>query len=99
MKPPTRLGLSEGPGQDWRRLAVVEHIMLTAPADPFLSLRTLRKLLERNPPSQALPCYRLEGKVVVRRSDFDTFMQQYRTQGPSALVRTLRRLGLDKLPV
>ena len=30
MKPPTRLGLSEGPGQDWRRLAVVEHIMLTA---------------------------------------------------------------------
>jgi len=110
MKPPTRLGLSEGPGQDWRRLAVVEHIMLTAPADPFLSLRaladysglsvrTLRKFLERNPPSQALPCYRLEGKVVVRRSDFDTFMQQYRTQGPSALVRTLRRLGLDKLPV
>jgi hypothetical protein len=34
--------------------------------------------------------------VVVRRTDFDRFMEQYRTQGPPALVRTLRRLGLDK---
>ena len=74
--------------------------MLAAPADPYLSLRaladysnlsvrTLRKFIERNPPAQALPCYRLDGKLVVRRSEFDQYMQQYRTQGPSALVRTL----------
>jgi hypothetical protein len=89
---------------------VVEQIMLNTPADPFLSLRalaaysslsvrTLRTFLERIPPAQALPCYRLDGKVLVRRSDFDGYMAQFRTQGRPALVRTLRRLGLDKLPV
>jgi hypothetical protein len=84
--------------------------MLAAPADPYLSLRalsaysslsvrTLRTFLERNPPAQALPCYRLAGKVVVRRSDFDRYMDQYRTQGRPDLVRALHRLGLDKEPV
>jgi len=84
--------------------------MLTVPADPYLSLRaladysnlsvrTLRKFIERNPPAQALPCYRLDGKLVVRRSEFDQYIRQYRTQGRTALVRTLRRLGLDKMPV
>jgi hypothetical protein len=96
-------------GQDWPHLAVVERVLLSAPADPFLSLRaladysalsvrTLRKFLERIPPAQALPCYRLDGKVVVRRSEFDHYMQQYRVQGRPALVRTLRRLGLDRHP-
>lgn len=80
--------------------------MLASPADPYLSLRalagysglsvrTLRKFLERTPPAQALPCYRLAGKVVVRRSEFDAYMQQYRSQGRPTLVRTLRALGLD----
>src|SRR4029450_5065283 len=74
--------VTAAPGPDRSRLVLVERIMLTAPADPYLSLqalsdysglspRTLRKFLERNPPAQALPCYRLEGKVLVRRSDFD----------------------------
>lgn len=91
-------------------LAVVERVMLSAPADPYLSLaaladysglsrRTLRGFIERNPPAQALPCYRLAGKIIVRRSDFDRYMEQYRTQGRPALVRTLRRLGLDSIPV
>jgi hypothetical protein len=95
---------------DRPRLVLVESVLLTTPADPYLSLRalseysslsvrTLRAFLERVPPTQALPCYRLAGKVVVRRSDFDRFMTQYREQGRPALVRTLRRLGLDKLPV
>jgi hypothetical protein len=94
-------------GQDRPTLALVERLMLTAPADPYLSLRalaeysglsvrTLRTFLERNPPAQALVCYRLAGKVVVRRSDFDCFMQQYRTQGRKELVDNLRRLGLDR---
>jgi hypothetical protein len=97
-------------GQDRPRFAVVEHVMLTAPADPFLSLRaleeysglsvkTLRKFLHRNPPAQALPCYRLEGKVLVRRSAFDAYMEQFRAQGRPGLVRTLRMLGLDKQTV
>src|SRR5262249_55924508 len=94
-------------GQDRPVLALVERLMLTAPADPYLSLRaladysglsirTLRGFLDRNPPATALPCYRLAGKVVVRRSEFDTFMAQFRAQGRPALVRTLRHLGLDR---
>jgi len=89
---------------------LVEAVMLSSPADPYLSLvalatysglsvRKLRSFLERTPPAQALPCYRLAGKVLVRRSDFDRFMEQYRMQGRPALVRTLQRLGLDKLHV
>src|SRR5688572_12850198 len=92
-------------GHDRARLAIVEHVMLTAPADPFMSLRalaeysglsprTLRTFLNRTPPAQALVCFRLSGKVLVRRSDFDAYMEQYRSQGPPELVRTLRRLGL-----
>jgi hypothetical protein len=97
-------------GRDRPVLAVVERVMLTTPADPYLSLtaladysglsaRTLRTFLHRNPPAQALPCYRLAGKILVRRSDFDRYMQQYHSQGRPALVRTIRRLGLDKAPV
>jgi hypothetical protein len=98
--------MAEPLGQDRPCLALVERVMLTAPADPFLSLRaladysglsvrTLRTFLERNPPAQALVCYRLAGKVVVRRSDFDAYMLQYRAQGRPALVRMLRKLGLE----
>jgi hypothetical protein len=99
--------MAETLGQDRPHLALVEHVMLTSPADPYLSLRalaeysslsvrTLRKFLERTPPAQALPCYRLEGKVLVRRSDFDRYMAQYRAQGRPAVVRALAQLGLDR---
>jgi hypothetical protein len=100
--------MAEPLGQDRPHLVVVEGITLTTtPADPYLSLRalaqysglssrTLRKFIERNPPAQALPCYRLEGKILVRRSEFDQYMQQYRAQGRPALVRAIRALGLDK---
>lgn len=94
-------------GQDRPRLAVVEAVVLTAPADPYLSLRalaaysglsvrTLRKLLARTPPAQALPCYRLDGKILVRRSVFDAYMTRFQAQGRPALVRTLHQLGLDR---
>jgi hypothetical protein len=105
-------------GQDRPHLAVVERVVLDAPpADPYLSLaalaaysglsvRTLRTFLHRNPPAQALPCFRLGGttgkdgkirggKILVRRSVFDAYMERFRSQGRPALVRTLRRLGLE----
>jgi len=55
--------------------------------DPFLSLRTLatyscvsvRKLRAYlHDPVHPLPHYRLGGKIVVRRSEFDTWMTAYR---------------------
>jgi hypothetical protein len=72
-------------GADSPRLVIVDALALTTPLDPYLSLkaladysglsvRTLRKLLIRVPPTQALPCYRLDGKVLVRRSEFDRYM-------------------------
>jgi hypothetical protein len=88
----------------WRFLTVPDS-SFTAPADPYLglrvlsdysglSIRTLRSFLDREPPGQALPCYRLAGKILARRSDFDRYMEQYKTQGRPALLRALRRHGL-----
>jgi hypothetical protein len=59
-------------------------------ADPFLSLRILagyscvsvRKLREHlHDPVHPLPHYRLGGKIVVRRSEFDAWMARYRRVG------------------
>ncbi len=59
-----------------------------------LSERQLRNYLNL-PPGQALPCYRPGRKVLVRRSDFDTWFAQYRGRGRPVLTRVLRELGLD----
>jgi excisionase family DNA binding protein len=45
-----------------------------------LSVRTLRDRLRDG--ARPLPCYRVGGKVLVRRSEFDSWIQQFhRTQG------------------
>lgn len=83
-----------------------QAVGVTGEADPFLplralaayaglSVRTLRHYLEL-PPDRALPCYRVGGKILVRRSEFDTWVAQYRSCGRPALARALRELGLDK---
>lgn len=96
-------------GAERPRLAVIDELALTTPHDPYLSMkalaaysglstRTLRKFLTRTPPAQALPCYRLSGgKVLVRQSDYDRFVAQYRAQGRPGLVRAITRLNLDQL--
>ena len=59
------------------RLLVSERVVITTELDPFLplralaayaglSVRTLRQYLDL-PPDQALPCYRVGGKILVRR--------------------------------
>ena len=76
-------------------------------ADPFLSLRTLasyscvsvRKLRQYlHDPVHPLPHYRLGGKIVVRRSEFDAWMATYRRVGQvdvecvvDSIMRDLRR--------
>ena len=86
------------------RGVLAERVVVSTTLDPFLSLRaladysglgvrTLRQYLEL-PPDQALPAYRLPGKILVRRSEFDAWIARYRTRGRPGLVRTLRELGL-----
>jgi excisionase family DNA binding protein len=84
---------------------VPERVVIATEFDPFLSLRTLsayaglsvrtlRQYLDL-PPDQALPCYRVGGKILVRRSQFDAWIAPYRTRGRPALVRALQDFGLD----
>jgi hypothetical protein len=92
-------------GQDRPRLVVVDEFVLTTAIDPYLSLkalssssglsvRTLRSFIERLP-DEALPCYRLPGKILVRRSDFDTWIAQYHARGRPTLTHALQDLGLS----
>lgn len=86
------------------RGVLAELVVVSTPLDPFLSLRalagysglsvrTLRSFLDL-PPDQALPCYRPRGKILVRRSEFDGWMEQYRARGRPSLVKAMRELGL-----
>jgi hypothetical protein len=73
-------------GQDRR----VEQIIVSVPLDPYLSLKALvtysglsvRKL--RNclrHPSHPLPHYRVDEKILIRRSEFDAWIAAYRRVG------------------
>ena len=48
-----------------------------------LSVRTLRGYLANS--AHPLPCYRIGGKVLVRRSEYDAWARQFRTDGPASL--------------
>jgi len=74
------------------------------PVDPFLSLRTLasyscvsvRKLREYlHDPVHPLPHYRVGSKIVVRRSEFDRWMQQFRRRGEADVERVVSEVLRD----
>ena len=48
-----------------------------------LSIRTLRGFLVH--PLRSLPHYRMAGKILVKRSEFDRWMQEYRRETPSCV--------------
>jgi hypothetical protein len=85
---------------------IAEHVVISTVLDPLMSLRalaaysslsirTLRGYLEL-PPDRALPCFRLPGggKVLVRRSVFDRWLEQFQTRGRPRFAAALRDLGL-----
>jgi Helix-turn-helix domain len=68
----------------------VDVVTVTVPLDPYLSLRalsayaglstrTLRGYLTDG--LHPLPCYRVGGRVLVRRSEFDGWVRRYRSAG------------------
>jgi hypothetical protein len=68
----------------------VEKIVLSAPADPWLSLRSLssysglsiRRLRDLlRDPQHALPHYRIGGKLLIRRGEYDQWAAAYRRVG------------------
>ena len=48
-----------------------------------LGVRTLRGYLVHA--SHPLPHYRMAGKILVKRSEFDRWMQEYRREAPSSV--------------
>jgi hypothetical protein len=69
---------------------LADRVVVSTALDPFLSIRALanyacvsvRKLREHlEDPVHPLPHYRVGGKIVVRRSEFDSWMVAYRRVG------------------
>jgi hypothetical protein len=67
-----------------------DRVVVTVALDPYLPLTALagyaglsvRKLREfLADPAYPLPCYRVGGKLLVRRSEFDTWIAAYRQRG------------------
>ncbi len=73
---------------------VVNEVQVTLALDPYLSLKaastycslsvsTLRGALTA--PEHALPCYRLSGKILLRRSELDRWLAGFRQVGAQDL--------------
>ena len=78
------------------RGTLADRIVVSMPLDPFLSLRALatysnlsvRKLRNcLDDAAHPLPCYRVDGKIVVRRSEFDAWIARYHQVGRADVAR------------
>ena len=76
------------------RGVLAERVVVSTPLDPFLSLRALaaysglgaRKLRDYlTDPLHPLPCYRVGGKILVRRSVFDAWLERHRIRATQAV--------------
>ena len=86
------------------RGVLAEQVVFSSALDPFLSLRALagysclsvRKLREHLEDStHPLPHYRLGGKILVRRSEFDAWMAAYRRVGQADVARIVDSVMRD----
>ncbi len=95
--------MSERVGQV--RGVLAERVVISTAVDPFLSLRglaaycglsvrTLRGHL--TDPRRPLPCYRIGGKILVRRSEFDAWLGQYRQVGPPTVEQIVAEVFTGK---
>lgn len=91
---------------------LLDRVALQVTLDPYLSLAALarygslsvRKLRAHlNDVTHPLPCYRVGGKILVRRSEFDGWMAAFRQRGRvdvdrlvADVVRDLHGPGRDR---
>ena len=85
------------PARIGQRLPVLERVEVGIALDPYLSLTALagyaglsvRKLRAHLADvAHPLPCYRVGGKILIRRSEFDGWMAMFRQRG---------RIDVDRL--
>jgi excisionase family DNA binding protein len=85
---------------------LAEQVIVSTSLDPFLSVKALasysglstRKLRDHlQGPAHPLPHYRIGGKILVRRSEFDAWIGHYRQLGSQDLDRVVARV-LWELP-
>lgn len=89
------------------RGVLAERIVVSTPLDPFLDLRALaayssisvRKLRDYlDDPTHPLPYYRVGGKILVRRSEFDAWIAAYRQRGRGDVDRIVADVLRDLSP-
>jgi hypothetical protein len=77
---------------------LADEVAVSVPLDPYLSLRALagysglsvrrlRTLLDD--PGHPLPCFRIGGKILVRRSEYDAWAVRYRREGRGDVDRVV----------
>ena len=80
------------------RGVLAERVVISSELDPFLSLQALatysslsrRKLRDYlTDPIHPLPCYRIGGKILVRRSEYDAWAVSYRPVGQADVDRVV----------
>ena len=80
------------------RGVLAERVIVSSALDPFLSLKALanysglsrRKLRDYlADPTHPLPCYRIGGKILVRRSEYDAWAASYRQVGQADVDRVV----------
>lgn len=103
------MGASPRLGQQVQVTGFIDRVTMPAPAPEFMTLRALSQLTGVGvkvlrsylmlPTNEALPCYRLPGgkTIVVRRSDFEVWIERFRTVGRPNVDRILKSLGLRQI--
>ena len=85
-------------------IRVVDQVQVLVGLDPWfslrgvadytsLSVRSLRGYLKH--PEHPLPCYRVNGKILVRRSDLDRWLTMFRQTGAQKLDSILDEILSD----
>jgi hypothetical protein len=89
------------------RGVLADRVVISTELDPFLDLRALsaysslsvrklRDLLEE--PGHPLPCYQVGGKLLVRRSEFDNWVNAYRRRGRADVDEIVTDVFRDLAP-